>query len=457
MGYNALYNLGSTAAQNTGLGSDALAALNSGSSNTAVGYMALNAISTASNNTSVGWRAGTQVTGGDNTFVGYGSGYTLTSGTFNTLLGHSAGNSPSIGTGSYNILVGQGTNVATANQSYHLNIGGLIRGDLSSGFVGIGTSAPAYQLQVAKADATGTMISVDNISSSGTRFPALAIRNFGGSFGGNPVLSLTNARGTNASPTPTTLGDFLGEIRFNGFGAGPMQTSSIAAVAEETFTGSAGGTALKFGTTMQGSTVLTERMRILGGGNVGIGTPNPAFALTVAGVIAPNTDNAFTLGTSSNRFSTVYATNGTISTSDRRLKKDIESSDLGLAFINDLAPVSYHWIEGDKDVHYGVIAQDTAAAVARAKGISTKEAGNIIVSHDEKSDRFGVKYTELISPLIKAVQEFYAEFRSSQTEMKAELASVKAENAELKSRLDRLEQRIEAKHLIENCAATVAV
>ncbi len=55
------------------------------------------------------------------------------------------------------------------------------------------------------------------------------------------------------------------------------------------------------------STAGSERMRIDASGNVGIGTTNPAnFMLQVAGHIGPNTTGGSNLGSTANRFGTLY-------------------------------------------------------------------------------------------------------------------------------------------------------
>ncbi|MBN8538668.1 MAG: tail fiber domain-containing protein [Deltaproteobacteria bacterium] len=173
----------------------------------------------------------------------------------------------------------------------------------------------------------------------------------------------------------------------------------------------------------------------------------PQTTLQVAGIISPAVDNTTTLGSATYRFTTVYATNGTINTSDRREKKDIYDTNLGLDFINKLRPVSYRWNTGiDNDVHYGLIAQEAEQVIDEiGKGEKTS-----IVTHDETTDRYGVRYSELISPLIKAVQELFTRimgveaYQSTQDReiatVKMENATIKQENAELKARLDQQEK-----------------
>lgn len=179
-------------------------------------------------------------------------------------------------------------------------------------------------------------------------------------------------------------------------------------------------------------------------GNVGIGTTAPQTTLQVKGVISPATNNTYTLGNATYRFTEVYATNGVINTSDAREKKDIYDTDLGLDFITRLRPVSYRWNTGvDDDMHYGLIAQEAEQALANVG----KTAKTSIVTHDETTDRYGVRYSELVSPLIKAVQELYNRLmgvEAHQSSQDREIASVKAQlaakTAKLEAENDKLKQ-----------------
>ena len=98
---------------------------------------------------------------------------------------------------------------------------------------------------------------------------------------------------------------------------------------------------------------------------------------TTDGHIIPGRDNATDLGHSSYRFDDVYATNGTIQTSDERLKQDIAA--LTTAEMNAAKRMSalfktFRWKDrvsekGDKArTHTGVIAQQVKAAL-EAEGL----------------------------------------------------------------------------------------
>lgn len=117
--------------------------------------------------------------------------------------------------------------------------------------------------------------------------------------------------------------------------------------------------------------------------------------------LEPSTDSGQSLGRSGARYSAVWAANGTIQTSDRRLKREIESADLGLTFVRSLHPVRYRWRDiDDGRTHYGLIAQEVEQALL-AHGASNF-GGHIF---DAESDRHSLAYTEFVSPLIRAIQE----------------------------------------------------
>lgn len=145
---------------------------------------------------------------------------------------------------------------------------------------------------------------------------------------------------------------------------------------------------------------------------------------------APAADNTYILGAPSFRWSVVYAATGTINTSDEREKTDIQPETLGLDFINKLNPVSYKWkvggqiakedneydedgklikteryVDGTKPgtrVHHGLLAQQVKQVIDEA-GIDF--AGWTLENKDDPTSIQGLRYTEFIAPLIKAVQE----------------------------------------------------
>jgi hypothetical protein len=129
--------------------------------------------------------------------------------------------------------------------------------------------------------------------------------------------------------------------------------------------------------------------------------------LIVHGNIIPTTDNEWNLGLSSNRWNDVWATNGTIQVSDRRDKKEIADEELGLKFINSLRPVSFKRTGGVRR-HHGIVAQELENVFNKMGKDSEYFAGLI---HDKKTDKYGVRYEELIAPMMKAIQELSEEVK----------------------------------------------
>ena len=119
----------------------------------------------------------------------------------------------------------------------------------------------------------------------------------------------------------------------------------------------------------------------------------------------PGGDNHSDLGGSSNAWKDVYYEGSISDTSDIRFKKNIDDSDLGLLFINDLRSVKYNHKtdRGTDKKKYGLIAQEVQGALSKA-GIDSFSG---VIDQDETHLR--IDYTQFISPLIKAVQELSKE------------------------------------------------
>ena len=137
--------------------------------------------------------------------------------------------------------------------------------------------------------------------------------------------------------------------------------------------------------------------------------------LITHGVIRPADDNNHAIGLSNRRYTEIFAVNGSINTSDKTEKNTIVESDLGLDFIKKLKPVSYKWNKDDGKTHYGLIAQDIEETIT-SLGKTVAEFGGV---SKEKDSPMGLSYSELLSPLIKAVQELSAEVTTLKTRVAA--------------------------------------
>ncbi|MET0760623.1 MAG: tail fiber domain-containing protein [Flavobacterium sp.] len=155
----------------------------------------------------------------------------------------------------------------------------------------------------------------------------------------------------------------------------------------------------------------------------GIGTGSIEYIVDGESVIAssvsflPLTDATLNLGSSSNRWNTVYSVNGTVSTSDAALKKDINRLNYGLKEILELKPVTFKWkdeltstnqkvTDDTKTTKIGFLAQDLLKVIPE-----------VVQTHswqitDEKkpaeylpNKNLGVFYSDLIPVAVKAIQE----------------------------------------------------
>lgn len=155
-----------------------------------------------------------------------------------------------------------------------------------------------------------------------------------------------------------------------------------------------------------------------------LGSTTNRLEFDTSGNLSPYSDNVYTCGKSGQRWSAVWAANGTIQTSDINSKTEVIPSPLGLDFINALNPVAYKFKVGGNKVdenpngsgdpiitpipgkrqHFGLIAQEVKAALPNDVDFGGWIQTNLMNENSEQ----GLRYDQFISPLIKAVQELTA-------------------------------------------------
>jgi len=170
---------------------------------------------------------------------------------------------------------------------------------------------------------------------------------------------------------------------------------------------------LKDGTTV-GSIGVYDGRPYLASTTVGIRVSNALFPSNTTGVI---TDGAMDIGGSSGRFNDIYATNGTIQTSDVNEKQDIEAlseAEQRVAVAAKGLLRKFRWISSveekgdDARIHFGIIAQDLQAAF-EAEGLDAGRYAMFIHSTwtdeetGEERSRMGVRYSELLAFIIAAL------------------------------------------------------
>lgn len=206
---------------NTAVGAEALGGNTSGSNNVAVGEEAIFTVSTSHENTAIGTQAGQlmdAVTPGisnhnsligyqaafflglagteadNNTIIGDSSGYNLQGGSSNTFIGSNAGSIQTDGNG--NILIGYnvGTSLSTTINNA-IDIGDLIYGDTSVGWIGIGTNS----VGVAGLSVQGDVSVSGNVGGSTLTGDGSNISNLRCGSGTGPGSTLCTGGGSNSA------------------------------------------------------------------------------------------------------------------------------------------------------------------------------------------------------------------------------------------------------------------
>jgi hypothetical protein len=296
----------------------------------------------------------------------------------------------------------------------------------------VGTAALA-DLAVTGGKLAGTSVTVDKLAADAVETAKIKDKNV--TFAKLQDLTQYQVLARPVASTGSPYGYTCGSYAFTFLGAASTASAACASL----------GAAQLSGATFTGTLQRTNGMYILAPGvtddpvyayqgdtNTGIcfpaadtlgfttgGTGRASFGSS--GHFNPGANGSYRLGSSTLRWSEVWCTQTSINTSsDGRLKADIETSDLGLEFIQALRPVSYRWIVGDRvsvppedpDApgarhtivdrpgvrrHYGLIAQELRDA------LDGKDFAGYC--YDSEADEYGIRYGELIAPLIKAVQE----------------------------------------------------
>jgi len=149
--------------------------------------------------------------------------------------------------------------------------------------------------------------------------------------------------------------------------------------------------------------------------NSGTATVNSSSQISLLGSTSTGIAGAY-VGTSASG-STVTWTIQTTSPSDRKLKQDIEDSDLGLDFVNQLQPKKYKLKADPKQqVGYGFIADEVAALGVRDTSLVYHEPEWQV---GEETGFDTIHYPSYVAILTKAIQELSAKVDSLQTEIAA--------------------------------------
>ena len=421
LGVNALV-LNSSGSFNTIIGTDTAGALASGSSNTAIGRRAMNSFTSGSSNVAVGVSAGYYGSGDENTYIGTTAGFTV--------------GAPAR-SGSVFLGFGAGSGELTDNKLYIENSASatpLIYGEFDTDILRVNGT-----LQVSNPTGTGYAFPV----ADGTVGQVLTTDGAGAVSWSTAAVAITSA--------DNGLTETSGNVRLGG--ALVQNTTITQGAFNHIYNLSSGG---EFIVQDNGTPALI----VNNNGFVGIGenANTPVYALNVedsrsnsyvanfennsSGSDADGISVRSGAGSSNNHFIGFYrftgANSGSVrgagsgvnyaTTSDRRLKMNIEDIDQALELIKNMQPRWYRYKEFPKQEEYGFIAQELQSIYPQAVSGSPES--------DVTTDPMMVDYGRLTPILTAGIKELHAKVEILETE-----------NQKLKQQLqkfEKLEARISA-------------
>lgn len=255
----------------------------------------------------------------------------------------------------------------------------------SAGYVGIGTTSPAFGLDVRAHDGTAE------------KDVYFQLKNPGGTGDADAEVIIDSS----------DTGEASVKFRVEGVAASESAILRLNGQADLNF-----------------YTNGSNQVRITEAGRVGIGTAAPSQKLHVIGNIYVDSTYNCTMGNAS----------GSVScSSDARLKENIKPIPEALQKILDIRGVEFDWNEkshahGRHDI--GVIAQEVEKVFPS------------VVHESKETGMKMVDYGSLVAPLIAAVKELYVAWTSDSQNIHRKVASLEEENARLKKDTKELKDRL---------------
>jgi hypothetical protein len=433
---------GNAGTDNTFVGCAAGAAIQSGGNyNSALGENALNSITTGDDNVGIGFEAGEgTTTGARNSYLGYRAGYNVTLATDNTFIGYAAGFSDR--TGNDNTVVGKDAGYYLQDDDYNTYMGRD---------AGKGTTAYAAEYNTFIGYKSGQVITT-------------GIRNtFTGSHSG---YSHTTGDWNSFFGYNTGVNSTTGDLNtFMGYYAGYYNATG----GENTCIGAEAGNGVS-GNSYSNNTYIGRHSgyaTTTGSNNTAVGHSAGDFNATIANCtfLGYNTDatgnhsNSMALGNgaSTNASNDIVLGNASIQTlrcnatltglSDRRVKDNIQENVVGLDFIKLLRPVTFHYnIDHINEITFGpeITQYDSLGneiqspldvpgkynrEAEQVTGFIAQEVDSIadIVGYDfsgvykpedETSTLWGLRYSDFVVPMVKAIQEQQAQIEELKNEIR---------------------------------------
>jgi hypothetical protein len=358
------------------------------------------------------------------------------------------------------------TNSSAGYAGYFNNTNGGYAAAFMGGNVGIGTATPVNLLDIgtsggihiASGVPVGTSMALYNNSGTltwngialATGSSVSGTTNYlpiftGASSLGNSVIYQSGSNvgiGTTGPQSPLHAYGSSGSIRAEDSGAAGnvvlLQASDLIGPILEAHTDANGNSTrnqtamqLQFGgngffvasspaTAVGSARTFTNLMVVTPSGTVGIGNSSPGYTLQVNGSVA--------------------GTSAYVNTSDIRFKKNVQPLDIGLNIVTQLKPVTFEWkdeaVNRWKSIGIGTASPQNSLVKDRRPfdpAMRGKQMGfiaqdvekllpSVVVTEDNAEKTKGMKYSELIPVLVKAIQEQQAQLAKDE----ATIAAMKA-------------------------------
>lgn len=168
-----------------------------------------------------------------------------------------------------------------------------------------------------------------------------------------------------------------------------------------------------------------------------------SFIIQCNGSLISSVDGADDLGRMSNRWRNVWATNGTIQTSDAREKTNIMDATYGLNEILQLRPVAFNWKNRPEEgLKLGLVAQEVQQVIPEiVMDHQLERDENTGTIKKVPTDRLGMYYADLIPVLIKGMQEQQELIEQQAQKLADQKIQLQAMETKV-AKMEELEQRL---------------
>ncbi len=401
--------------------------------NNAFGNRALNAITTSTTgigNNAFGYQSQFLLTSGSNNVsIGDSAGYSLTSGNDNVTVGADAG--ILLGIGSRNIALGTRSLATSSASSDNISIGDhALELNDASGNIAIGSLALNKSIYTSNNLAIGyNALGISPGAVNGNNTSNIAIGNGALSNAISSTDQLVIGYNAGYSLGTGSYNTLIGHFALSGgFTAASNYNTVLGYQAGYNQTGGSNNTYLGY---LTGGTTTTGSNNTFVGYQAGPVSGNFSNSSAIGSGTVITASNAVRLGNSST--TNISGAVPFTTTSDERVKTNVREDVKGLSFISLLRPVTYNYDPQKMDdiqqvplaartsyteklsVRYsGFLAQEVEAAALKAD----YDFSGVVKPKNEQS-LYGISYSEIVVPLVKAVQELKAIVEKQQAEIEA--------------------------------------